>query len=35
MRNSFDIDFLTIIGKYRPAINGFLNQFNTNLNGAA
>ncbi|TKK71980.1 hypothetical protein FC093_02925 [Ilyomonas limi] len=35
MRNSFDVDFLTIIGKYRPATKGFPNQFNTNLNGAA
>jgi hypothetical protein len=35
MRNSFDIDFLTIIAKYRPVAKGFPNQFNTNLNGAA
>ena len=35
MRNSFDIDFLTIIVKYRPVTAGFPNQFNTNLNGAA
>lgn len=35
MRNSFDIDFLTIVSKYRPVSKGFPNQFNTNLNGAA
>lgn len=35
MRNSFDLDFLTIVSKYRPATKGFPNQFNTNLNGAA
>jgi hypothetical protein len=35
MRNSFDIDFLTIIVKYRPVSHDFPNQFNTNLNGAA
>lgn len=35
MRNSFDVDFLTIISKYRPVSKGFPNQLNTNLNGAA
>ena len=31
---SFDIDFLTIPFKYRPAQKDFPRQFNTNLNGA-
>lgn len=31
---SLDIDFLTILLKYRPQIQGFPNQLNTNLNGA-
>lgn len=32
-RASFDIDFLTIPFKYRPARSGVPNQLNTNLNG--
>jgi hypothetical protein len=32
-RKSFDIDFLTIPFKYRPRVNAFARQFNTNLNG--
>ena len=31
---SFDVDFLTIPFKYRPASKDFPRQFNTNLNGA-
>lgn len=34
-RHSFDIDVLSILVKYRPFVNGFPNQFNTDiLNGA-
>lgn len=33
-QNSFDVDFLTIPFKYRPAQKDFPRQFNTNLNGA-
>lgn len=31
---SFDLDVLTLLFKYRPAVHGFPNQFNTTLNGA-
>lgn len=31
---SFDLDVLTIVFKYRPAVMGFPNQLNTNFNGA-
>ncbi|MCF0052640.1 hypothetical protein LXM25_21390 [Dyadobacter sp. LJ53] len=33
-QSSFDVDFLSIPFKYRPAKSGIPNQFNTNLNGA-
>jgi hypothetical protein len=33
--NSFDLDVLTILFKYRPSVKGFPNQFTTHLNGAA
>jgi hypothetical protein len=33
-QHSFDIDFLTIPFKYRPAVEPMQRQFNTNLNGA-
>ncbi|MCF6403106.1 hypothetical protein L3C95_09490 [Chitinophaga filiformis] len=33
--NSFDLDLLTILFKYRPSVYGFPNQFTTHLNGAA
>jgi hypothetical protein len=33
--NSFDLDVLTILFKYRPSVSGFPNQFTTNPNGAA
>jgi hypothetical protein len=32
--NSFDLDVLTILFKYRPSVRGFPNQFTTHLNGA-
>ena len=31
---SFDLDVLTILFKYRPSVQGFPNQFNANFNGA-
>lgn len=31
---SLDLDVLTILFKYRPSVQGFPNQFNTNFNGA-
>ena len=31
---SFDLDVLSILFKYRPAVNGFPPQFNVNFNGA-
>ncbi len=31
---SFDLDVLTILFKYRPAVAGFPNQLNANFNGA-
>ena len=34
-QNSFDVDVLSVLFKYRPALKGFPNQFNTSvLNGA-
>lgn len=33
-KHSFDVDFLTMPLKYRPAVNGVPQQLNTNLNGA-
>lgn len=33
LKNSFDVDFLTIPFKYRPAQKDLPNQFTTNLNG--
>ena len=34
-QNTFDVDVLTILFKYRPSVSGFPNQFNTSiLNGA-
>jgi hypothetical protein len=35
LANSFDLDVLTILFKYRPSVKGFPNQFTTQLNGAA
>lgn len=35
LTNSFDLDVLTILFKYRPSVKGFPNQFTTHLNGAA
>lgn len=32
--NSFDLDVLTILFKYRPSVKGFPNQFTTHFNGA-
>ena len=32
-QTSSDLDFLTIAAKYRPSVQIFPNQFNTNLNG--
>ncbi|MEP6465015.1 MAG: hypothetical protein ABJB05_01865 [Parafilimonas sp.] len=32
--HSFDLDVLTILFKYRPAVKEFPNQLNTNFNGA-
>jgi hypothetical protein len=32
-QSSFDIDMLSILFKYRPSVQNFPNQFNTNLNG--
>jgi len=35
VQHTFDLDFLSILVKYRPNVNGFPNQFNTSiLNGA-
>jgi hypothetical protein len=33
-RNTFDIDVLTVLFKFRPAVNGFPPQFNATFNGA-
>lgn len=33
-RPSFDVDVMTIPAIYRPSVNGFPNQLNTNFNGA-
>ncbi|MEI6949914.1 hypothetical protein V9K67_22195 [Paraflavisolibacter sp. H34] len=33
-QKSFDVDFLSILFKYRPPVQGFPNQFTTSLNGA-
>ncbi len=33
-RSTFDIDVLSVLFKYRPAVKDFPNQFNTPLNGA-
>lgn len=35
IKNSFDLDLLTILFKYRPSVKSFPQQFNTNFNGAA
>lgn len=34
-RTTFDLDFLTVLFKYRPSVKGFPPQFNTTFNGAA
>jgi hypothetical protein len=34
-RNTFDLDVLTVLFKYRPPVKGFPPQFNTTFNGAA
>jgi hypothetical protein len=33
-KNTLDVDVLSILFKYRPAVGGFPRQFNTTLNGA-
>src|ERR1700709_1065001 len=33
-RNTFDIDVLTVLFKYRPSVRNFPPQFNTTFNGA-
>jgi hypothetical protein len=35
IKNSFDLDVLSILFKYRPSVNRFPNQFTSHLNGAA
>lgn len=34
-KNSFDLDFLSILFKYRPSVKKFPSQLNTTFNGAA